>query len=85
MNLRPPSVTVSTHTSAFKAVAFQGGTQLYLTKSFCLKSDSYADEKLKLKRPKSVFLVFRQSYGNEIRARKSARAFRNEITNGSGA
>ena len=38
MNLRPPSVTVSTHTSAFKAVAFQSPAMPNSRMSLCTQS-----------------------------------------------
>ena len=38
MNLRPPSVTVSTHTSAFNAVAFQSPVMPNARMSLCTKS-----------------------------------------------
>ena len=38
INLRPPSVTVSTHTSAFKAVAFQSPAMPNVRMSLCTQS-----------------------------------------------
>ena len=38
INLRPPSVTVSTHTSAFKAVAFQSPAMLNVRMTLCTQS-----------------------------------------------
>ena len=41
INLRPPSVTVSTHTSAFKAVAFQSPAMPNVRMSLCTQSVHY--------------------------------------------